>query len=315
MIPVVLLGTFLGAANWRSPRDQRNANTSALVCEDTFEYYSLDGSWKVWLSLFPFILVIEGVLGFNLSSRYVAPFTLLITIIVGLMYFTDDGWAEGRSIIEVSGLVLLTVVERVIWTVFEYAFNVFAAFMFLRVVQLWGIVDSMRVEFEELANSPARKVLLILFCFAVMVAVVAPGGSNFLIAGAIIIEMNIQNLEDGKEKNKYDMRIGAICLFGNAITSAFNLVGVCVIAMADDVAQLAADNGVSRPCADLDLACIQRQIAYNFSAQFFLFSLFTPLVMMWLYLREKVWTMDFFKKEVPLALLCGLTYAAVRVWS
>ena len=59
------------------------------------------------------------------------------------------------------------------------------------------------------------------------IAVVAPGGSNFLISGTILIDMNIMNLPNGKEKDYYDMKIGALCLFGNGLTSAYNLLGVC----------------------------------------------------------------------------------------
>ena len=63
---------------------------------------------------------------------------------------------------------MLTIVDRTLWTVFEYAFNVFTAFFFLRVLQIWGIVDTMRETFEKLAETPNRKIVLILFCFAIV---------------------------------------------------------------------------------------------------------------------------------------------------
>ena len=59
------------------------------------------------------------------------------------------------------------------------------------------------------------------------IAVVAPGGSNFLISGTILIDMNILNLPKGDKKDNQDMKIGALCLFGNGLTSAYNLLGVC----------------------------------------------------------------------------------------
>ena len=45
--------------------------------------------------------------------------------------------------------------------------------------------------------------------------------------------MNIMHLPDGDEKDSYDMRIGALCLFGNGLTSAYNLLGVCILAIAE----------------------------------------------------------------------------------
>ena len=75
----------------------------------------------------------------------------------------------------ISGNVFFTIVDRMVWTVFEYAFNVFTAFFFLRVLQLWGVVETMREEFEDLARTPFRKIVLVAFCFAIIIAVVAPG--------------------------------------------------------------------------------------------------------------------------------------------
>lgn len=63
------------------------------------------------------------------------------------------------------------------------------------------------------------------FCFAILLAVVAPGGSNYIVAGAILIEMNPSNLK-GQARLDKNVRIGTICLFGNALISAFNLLGI-----------------------------------------------------------------------------------------
>ena len=44
-------------------------------------------------------------------------------------------------------------------------FNVFAAFYFMRVLELWGLVENMRMEFSKLAKTPTRKVLVVGTCF------------------------------------------------------------------------------------------------------------------------------------------------------
>ena len=133
-------------------------------------------------SLYPFICVFQGVLGYGLSSRYVAPFTLLVTIVLGMQLFICDVHASADTcsgwdgdLLTIAGNVFFTIVDRVLWTIFEYAFNVFTAFFFLRVLQLWGVVESMREEFDDLARTPFRKTLLVIFCFAIIIAVVAPG--------------------------------------------------------------------------------------------------------------------------------------------
>ena len=110
---------------------------------------------------------------------------------------------------------------------------------------------------------------MVLFCFGLLLAVVAPGGSNFLIAGSILIKMGIQrdvseadgdrivadydrrheNCTDDdcshhtatrEDKIQFDTNnsIGAVCLLNNALSSAFNLLGVCIIATAPLVTPL-----------------------------------------------------------------------------
>lgn len=135
-----------------------NNNMNNTIYGDCFDYEN-DGvsdskppgqGWKIALSLIPFVCVFQGVLGYDLSSRYVAPFTLFVTIYLGMVFFEDEGWwdvehdignnTQGNAV-QVSGLVFLTIVDRVVWTVFEYAFNVFTAFFFLRVLEYWGVVD------------------------------------------------------------------------------------------------------------------------------------------------------------------------------
>lgn len=311
LVPIAII-VSLAVASGQTKVSSTNpvpVQTGNATCQDVYNYTSVNGSMKIWLAMLPFVLVMWGILGLNVSSKVVAPATLIATIFIGLNYFFDEGWAVGRDNVTVSGLVLLSVVDRVVWTVFEYAFNVYTAFLFLRVVQIWGVVESMREEFERLAVTPPRKVLLVLFCFAIMVAVVAPGGSNFLIAGAIMIDMNIMKLPRGPEKDKFDLRIGAICLFGNALTSAFNLVGVCIIAIAGDNVPLLQELGIGQCFGDE--VCAQKEIGGSFSVQFAILSIISPFIMVWLFDRA-IPTKEVVKKEFPLLFLCGGAYALIQ---
>lgn len=307
---MVLVGTLFGASASMSVVEIRNQTAPALpgTCDDLYVYTNVSYYWKLYLSLIPIYIVIWGVLLMNKGSQVVAPAALIVTSVLCLLYFSDEGLSSSADVVQSSGLILLTVVDRVLWTVFEYAYNVFAAFLFLRVLQLWGIVGYMKDEFEVQAYSPERKVLLIMFNFAVMIAVVAPGGSNFLISGAILLDMNILNLPVGEEKDKYDLRIGVLCLFGNTISSAFNLVGVCIIALAGDVIGLIDEQEANFPCQVGDEKCAQKQIGLHFSAQVFLLCTLMPLWMTWLVTRN-IATRHFLRRELVLHLGCGLVFS------
>ena len=317
LVPLLIGVLFIVASQKQLEAIEVIEDNGNGTCDNLINYNPLPSEIKVLLALVPYVMIIDGVLGMNLSSKFVAPFTLLVTVAIGMIFFQDTPGAWGYkgedlgSTIEAAGIVMLTISDRIIWTVVEYAFNVFSAFFFLRVLQIWGVVETMRHDFNGLADDPNRKILLIAFGFAVCVAVVAPGGSNFLIAGSILIDMNIMNLPDGPEKDIYDKRIGAICLFGNGLTSAFNLVGVCIIAIADDLADLIAENGVGGVCDDYDYSCIEKQIGYEFSLQFFLLSTVSPLIMALIYSRKV--DGQFLKHDLALLILCGLVYAAVQL--
>jgi L-lactate permease len=148
----------------------RNATVPGLngTCDDIYIYSNVNRIWRVYLSMVPIYLVIWGVLMMNKSSQIVAPSTLIVTVVLCMLYFSDLGFSKNADTVQTAGIVLLTIVDRVLWTVFEYAYNVFAAFIFLRVVQLWGIVGLMKNEFENLAYDVERKIILIMFNFAVM---------------------------------------------------------------------------------------------------------------------------------------------------
>lgn len=313
-LPIILVGTFFGASAQMKIVQVNNFTAPGVpgVCEDLYVYSTLSRGWKVWLSIVPIIIVFAGILLMNKSSKTVAPFAMVVTAVLCVLYFHDEGASATLDTVPTAGLILLTVVDRTIWTVFEYAYNVFAAFVFLRVIQLWGLVAVMKQEFEILAYDVDRKVLLIMFNFAIIVAVVAPGGSNFLIAGTILMEMNLMNLPDGAEKDKYDLRIGAISLFGNAITSSFNLVGVCIIAIAGDIISIADDNNANYPCSKGDEKCAQKQIGFHFSAQLFLGCMACPFIFIWLYTRN-ITSKHFLKRNFVLCLGCGFFFSLAQV--
>jgi len=307
-VPLYMLITLTGASHSQS--SVATSGPTEDSCPTLTTQTPLSSAWKLALSLTPFLLVINGILGLNYSSHKVAPTVLLITVMIGLTFFDGYGWLEKYDSVTTTGVVFLTIYERILWTVLDYAFNVFAAFVFLEMVERWGVMRSMQDEFEVLADNPTKKITLVLFCFAIIIAVVAPGGSNFLIAGSIMIRMNIGHETSEKGKLDQGRRIAAICLFGNGLTSAFNLVGVCIIAIAEDILELVARAGVSRPCDDYDLNCAKRQIGFHFSIQFLIFCVFSPLLFVFIFTKS-------FNAEVraalPLLLGCGTVYGGVQL--
>jgi len=274
---------------------------------------SLSGGWKTVLALIPFVLVFQGILSLGLSSRYVAPFVLFVTILLGMNFFRDSEYFLGDSLPTATGKIVLIIFDRAVWTIVDYALNVATAFFLLRVLQLWGVVDAMKEDFELIAPNPTRKVLLVAFCFAISLAVVAPGGSNFVIAGAILISMNIMEKEpEDPERIASNERIGALCLFGNALTSAFNLLGVCVYVIAEDIAPL--HYNVSEASIEQTNEGA-KQVARAFSAQFFLLSMLAPVFMAFIFNGEETFSakLEVLKPDLPICLSTGFVYALVQL--
>lgn len=274
-------------------------------------------SVKVAIALIPFIVVFQGILSFKLSSRYVAPAGMLVTIVLGLSFFRDASYFDGDSTPTAAGKASLIVVDRLFWAIFEYAFNVFTAFFFMRILEIWGIVQAMREEFADLAPTANRKVLLVGFSFAILLAVVAPGGSNYIIAGAILIEMDIGGTGkpiDHPDRVKDSNRIGLICLFGNALISAFNLMGICITTIAEDIRALAIDPPYDNDVEMLDYA--SKEIGRTFSMQFFLFATISPFLCACLFsskegITEKI--KDVFATDGWVLLSAGFVYALVQL--
>lgn len=293
-----------------------NSNQTTTVCEGTTEslWPPLSATWKVTLSLMPFVFVFQGILSLNMSSRYVSPLVLLFVIVLGLNFFRDAKYFKGDATPEACGKIMLEIVARMVWTLFDYAFNVFSAFFFLRVLQLWGIVEQMRIEFAQIAPNPARKILLVYFCFAIALAVVAPGGSNFVIAGAILISMNLTGLEaQNPERLASNARLGAVALFGNALTSAFNLLGVCIKVLGEDIGSLDAFSATLTP-SELSTHA-GKQIGKYFSYLFFSFSTLTPVVMCYIFSGKKAFTQKLLeiRPDACILLTTGFVYASLQL--
>mmetsp|Transcript_3750 Transcript_3750/g.6582 ORF Transcript_3750/g.6582 Transcript_3750/m.6582 type:complete len:758 (+) Transcript_3750:129-2402(+) len=309
LVPLYVLTVVIGASVQQTTTDSELFGNET-GCLDLTDSSTLSDGYAFAMSIIPFMLVIDGILGLQWSSHVVAPWSLLITVLLGLSFFDGRGWLATEDFVTTCGIVFLTLLERVLWTLFDYAFAVFAAFLFLEVVERWGVVRSMQDEFEVLADSPARKILLVTFCFAIIIAVVAPGGSNFLIAGSILIRMNINNEQTEEGRLESGRRIAAICLFGNGLTSAFNLVGVCIIAISEDIVGLVAATNTSRPCEPLDVKCAAKQVGFQFSMQFLIFCVLSPVIMVFLF--TKSFNSDM-KKNLPLLLMSGAVYGVVQL--
>lgn len=315
-------GTIVLPANASQTEVLGESATGDKSCHQLARSFEpLSENMKFAISLIPFVIVFQGILSFHLSSRYVAPTALLVTSFVGLGLMRDTKHFYGDDLPTAAGKVLLEIVDRLMWTIFDYAANVFTAFFLLRVLQIWGVVEALRIEFESLAPGTNGRIVLVGFAFAVMLAVVAPGGSNFVIAGAILIKMNLTGLPDGDPARLIsNQKIGALCLFGNALTSAFNLLGVCVNVLAEDlidneITAYRETPGLMLPSdLQLDTREAEREIGRLFSAMFFLFSTGSPMVMC-LVFSDKEGIGGKFSDIAPDALMLfivGFSYSVVQ---
>lgn len=228
----------------------------------------------------------QGILSFKLSSRYVAPFSTVYSVLLGSLFFRDaEFFADNNTLPAVMGGATLIILDRFFWAIVECtqlrvcvtpalcSFGgvstrvpapavlcicgcVVSRRRFQRVCCVLlhacsGTLGSRRkhahgvLKARQNANAKGSRgwyVFLVCeayslspltscachppaFSFAILLAVVAPGGSNYIVAGAILIEMNPSNLF-GKARLEANFRIGTICLFGNALISAFNLLGI-----------------------------------------------------------------------------------------
>jgi len=176
----------------------------------------MDFAWYLALiALIPLVVVFTGILVFKLSSRYVAPAALIITIILALIFFKDE-LGFGAALKKMGG----TIGYSALWGGLDYVYAIFGAFFFLKMLEKVGAIDQLKNDFKAISTDKQHQVLLIGFCFALILAAVAPGGSNFVIAAIMLVSLGFNRIG-----------VGVLCLFGNSISSVFGLLGVSIIAL------------------------------------------------------------------------------------
>lgn len=167
------------------------------------------------IALIPLAVVFVGILIFKLSSRYVAPAALIITLILALIFFRGQmGWDDALR------KMGSTIAYSALWGGLDYVYAIFGAFFFLKMLEKVGAIDQLKNDFKSISSDKQHQVLLIGFCFALVLATVAPAGSNFVIAAIMLVSLGFNRVG-----------VGVLCLFGNSISSVFGLLGVSIIAL------------------------------------------------------------------------------------
>ena len=175
-----------------------------------------DFAWYLALiALIPLVVVFTGILVFKLSSRYVAPAAMIITMILALFFFKEE-LGFGGALKKMGG----TIGYSALWGGLDYVYAIFGAFFFLKMLEKVGAIDQLKNDFKAISTDKQHQVLLIGFCFALILAAVAPGGSNFVIAAIMLVSLGFNRIG-----------VGVLCLFGNSISSVFGLLGVSIIAL------------------------------------------------------------------------------------
>ena len=167
------------------------------------------------IALIPLGIVFVGILVFKISSRYVAPTALITTIILALIWFRAD-LAMGEALRKMGSTILYSA----LWGGLDYVYAIFGAFFFLKMLEKVGAMDQLKNDFKSISDDKQHQVLLIGFCFAMILATVAPAGSNFVIAAIMLVSLGFNRIG-----------VGVLCLFGNSISSVFGLLGVSIIAL------------------------------------------------------------------------------------
>ena len=281
---------------------------------------SIPFGWQIVVSLIPWIVVFQALLGLQLSSNYAAPLGLAITIIIGAEFFNSSETYLHDNLTSMMGKVFLVIVDRFLWTAFDYASYLFAAIFFLEVLRGWGILERLRNEFLQITEDPHKLVLLVMFGFGMLLAVVSPGGTNYLITGSILIKLAPKPKITPQQKSRIvaeynerhdekickepqclhrfaptdeqkiqvdtNNRIGAIALFSNAISAAFNVLGICISATSTIVFPF--DQDMSFPNDATAQRYANLQIGFWFSAMFFVLSVLSPWFIMFLFSKEYV---------------------------
>lgn len=237
--------------------------------------------WQTLLALVPLVVVFIGILVFKLSSRYVAPVALIIfTIPIALLAFQE------ANVLADMTKILIVVTYSVSWGLLDYVYSIFGAFFFLAVLKKAGALVYIKNDFKSISNDKQHLILLIGFSFAMILAVVAPAGSNFVIAAMMLLSLGF---------NRYG--VGMLCLFGNSISSVYGLLGVAIVALA--------------AVTELDLLAVSGQIGL-----FMIFlTILTPLWMNIIYTKKgliKDLKDKDLREDIILLLAMGAVYAIVQ---
>eukprot|EP00808_Paulinella_micropora_P024517 g71485.t1 len=325
---------------WPSPK-------AKISCPAAYKY-SVNDNLKVILAIIPFIVVFQGILGLRISSRKVAVSGLASAILIGMYFFVDTSVYINATLAETMGRIFLLIFDRVLWTTFDYALNMGSALFFLGVLKRWGVVEQIRREFLDITQDGNLLVMLVMFCFGMVLAVVAPGGTNYLLAGAILIKMNVSSpITEAEEQNVVEMydrrhatctkkgckhatattkeklqtesnnRVGTIALFGNALASAFNLLGVCITATVPLLSPF--DPRPDRPQSEQELQKYgELQLGKYFAAQIWLVSVASPFIMNYIFsqrktLCQRVGDPALQCSERLIMLATGIVYASVQL--
>ena len=62
-----------------------------------------------------------------------------MTILIGTHFFDDSEAYRNLSFPEMFGRICLTIVDRFLWNIFDYASNLFSALLFLEILKRWGV--------------------------------------------------------------------------------------------------------------------------------------------------------------------------------
>ncbi len=177
--------------------------------DDEFEWY------LALIAIIPLVFVFFMILVFRISSKIVAPCALGITIILALVFFRQE--------LEVGAAfekIVATILYSALWGGLDYIYAIFGAFFFLKMLEKVGAMEQLKEDFKSISTDKQHQILLIGFCFALIMATVAPAGSNFVIAAIMLVSLGFNRVG-----------VGVLCLFGNSISSVFGLLGVSIIAL------------------------------------------------------------------------------------
>eukprot|EP00004_Rigifila_ramosa_P024069 TRINITY_DN6881_c0_g1_i3.p1 TRINITY_DN6881_c0_g1~~TRINITY_DN6881_c0_g1_i3.p1 ORF type:complete len:518 (+),score=121.90 TRINITY_DN6881_c0_g1_i3:46-1554(+) len=277
-------------------------------------------AWRTVTAIYTFFLIFFGILVLGLQSRQIAPVALIVCVYNGMRVYA------GRHNDEMLGEAIRQVIDGFLYAIFRYASFMLAAIFLNTVLDCWGVLDSLRHDLTKLCRHPLRQSVLILMGIGVALAIIAPGGTNYFIAGTVLIGLE-RKRHCGTELRTTIERIGSVCLFGNALSSPFDLLGVCPKANADQILQVTQEtvpeyqDRYNTPFGyTQNESEIEKQFGGFVGVNYFFFASIAPLVVTMLYSKERPWTIIGTARpesqmpwwEVPVLLMVGGVYALIQ---